>query len=321
MLAVLEALAAFGPKSIEACTPEEARLQPSLADAGARVLKEGGGEAHQSVAASDVEFRDLTIALPTSVLRTRVFSPVMRHSSPLPIVVYFHGGLWVAGDLDAYDATARALSAACHSVVLSVEYRRSPEARFPMAWDDCLEAYHWAVLHFEMLGGDGERFALAGEGAGGTLALATAVAARDTRLQAPRHVLALYPLCQTGNLATASYLENAVGQPLNRAMVPWSLAHLLNSGDELDDTRLDLVHADLSRLPPITIINAELDPLRTDGELLAVALKGAGVECSQITMPGVTHDFFGMSAVLSKARDAQAFAANRLRVSFNWDLH
>lgn len=195
-------------------------------------------------------------------------------------------------------------------------YRRSPEAKFPAAWDDALASYTWVSEHAQELNGNAARIALAGESAGGNLALATAIAARDRGLaRQPCHVLAVYPVTQT-SLDTESYLENAVAKPLNRAMVKWFVDKLINSKDDLKDKRLQLIDADLSGLPGITIISADIDPLRSDGAQMEDALRKARVPVERRNFDGVTHEFFGMSAVVEKAREAQAWAGDRLFEAF-----
>ena len=142
--------------------------------------------------------------------------------------------------------------------------------------------------------------------------MATAIAARDAGLPAPRHVVSVYPVAQT-SLNTESYLENAIAKPLNRAMVKWFVDHLVRSEDDLKDTRLSLIDANLKGLPPVTIINARIDPLRGDGAKLEDALQEAGVPVERRDYEGVAHEFFGAAAVLEKAREAQAWAGERLR--------
>jgi acetyl esterase len=122
---------------------------------------------------------------------------------------------------------------------------------------------------------------------------------------------------QTGSLNTAAHIENAIAKPLNKAMIEWFLDKLLRSPADKKDTRLDLVHAKLAGLPPVTIINAQIDPLRSDGEMLQDALKAAGVPVERKVYDDVAHGFFGAVAVIAKARQAQAHAGERLRAAFN----
>ncbi len=203
-----------------------------------------------------------------------------------------------------------------NAVVISIDYRQSPENKFPAAWDDALAAYRWVAENAQQLNGNASRIALAGESVGGNLALATAIAARDAGLaQQPCHVVAVYPVTQT-SLNTESYLENAIAKPLNRAMVEWFVEKLTSSKDDLKDTRLQLIEANLAGLPSVTLINANIDPLRNDGSKMEDALRKARVPVERRNYAGVTHEFFGMAAVVEKAREAQAWAGERLLEAF-----
>ena len=314
MKVVLDAFDSLNPKAIEKITVAEARAQPTFADAIKGTVLAQGRDASPTALVPGISSRDGTIPGPASRLPVRVFTP--QGPGPFPVIVYFHGGGWVLADRAVYDAGARGLAAQANAVVLSVDYRRAPEARFPAAWDDALASYRWVTANARAVNGDGRSFALAGESAGGSLAVATAVAARNAGLTQPKHVLAVYPVAQTGSLDTPSYIENAAARPLNRPMVEWFLDKLLRTPADRQDTRLDLVNADLRGLPPVTIINARIDPLRSDGAMLEEALQKAGVSVERRDYTGVTHEFFGGAAVLQKARDAQAYAGQRLKQSF-----
>ena len=314
MQAVLDELAALGGKPIETLTPEEARRQPTPADAVMALLKKQGKDTTPTALVPGVSSVDREVAGAVGKLPARIYTPA--GAGPFPLVVYFHGGGWVIADKQVYDGGARALAKVAQAVVVSVDYRRAPEAKFPASWDDALAAYKWVAANAVSLKGDSRRVALAGESAGANLALATAIAARDANLQAPTHVLAVYPVGQTGNLDTASYKDSATAKPLNKAMVTWFVDKLLAKPDDKKDLRLDLVNAKLAGLPPVTIINAQIDPLREDGALLEAALRKAGVKVERKLYTGVTHEFFGMGAVVKQAADAQELAGQALRKSF-----
>jgi len=202
------------------------------------------------------------------------------------------------------------------TIVISSDYRLAPEAKFPAAHDDALAAYRWTAANAASLNGDPRRLALAGESAGGNLAIATAIAVRDAGVQKPMHVLAVYPVGQTGNLNTASYIDSATAKPLNKPMIEWFVDKLLSKPDDKADPRLDVASARLAGLPPVTIVNAQIDPLREDGAILQAALRKAGVKVDRRVYAGVTHEFFGMGAAVKDAADAQAWAGRALRSSF-----
>ena len=312
-LALAKAHESLAPKAIEKLSVAEARMQPTVADAVRTLLTQRGGSTDPAVLVPGVSSRDIEVHGAEGALPARVFTP--PGTGPFPVILYFHGGGWVIADKEVYDAGARGLCREAGAVVLSVDYRQAPEHKFPAAWDDGLAVYGWLLRHAPSLGGDPARIACAGESAGGNLALATAIAARDAGLRLPVHVLSVYPVAQT-SLNTESYLENAIAKPLNRAMVEWFVDKLVRSPDDLHDPRLNLVQADLRGLPPVTIVNARLDPLRSDGAKLEDALRNADVDVRRESYEGVAHEFFGAAAVLDKARQAQAFAGTRLRASF-----
>ena len=170
----------------------------------------------------------------------------------------------------------------------------------------------WLSKNASAVNGDAKRLALAGESAGGNLAVATAVAAHKAGLTEPKHVLSVYPVAQS-NTETESYRKYADAMPLNRPMMLWFIDNVTKGPADVKDTRIDLVHADLKGLPPVTVINAEIDPLRDDGAELEKALRTAGVSVERKVYPGVTHEFFGTAAVVKKAEEAQMYAGERLK--------
>ena len=314
MQAVLDELASLGGKPIEKLSPEEARKQPTPADAVMSLLKKQGKDTSAKSLVPGVVSVDREIPGAAGNIPARIYTP--DGAGPFPVVVYFHGGGWVIADKQVYDGGARGLSKQAQAVVVSVDYRRAPEAKFPAAWDDALAAYKWVATNAASLKGDPARIALAGESAGGNLALATAVAVRDAGMKAPTHILAVYPVGQTGNLDTASYKDSETAKPLNKPMIGWFVDKLLAKPDNKADPRLDLVNAKLTGLPPVTIINAQIDPLREDGALLETALKKAGVKVQRKVYNGVAHEFFGMAPAVKQAGDAQKFGGQALRDSF-----
>lgn len=236
----------------------------------------------------------------------------------LPIIVYFHGGGWVIANLNVYDGSARALANQAKALVVSVHYRQGPEDKFPAAHDDAIAAYSYIVENAQQWGGDAERLAVAGESAGGNLALNVAIAARDQQLTTPDAVLAVYPVAGS-DLNTPSYIANQNAIPLGKADIEWFVGNYLNSMDQAKDPRIDIVGAaDLEGLPPVTIVSAEIDPLHSEGMLLADKLEEAGVEVNYQNWNGVTHEFFGMAAVVPDAKAAQEFAGEHLRASFGY---
>ena len=311
MQAVLDQLAALGPKPIPTLTAAEARKQPTPADAAKNELaKQGKSTAPDPAVASS----NRTITTATGTLPVRIYTP-KTGTGPWPVVVYYHGGGWVIADKNVYDGGARALSKMANAVVVSVDYRQGPEHKFPAAHDDAIATYEWAVKNAASIKGDSTKIALAGESAGGGLAVATAIAARDRKMPMPLAVVSVYPIAGT-DTTTASYVENASAKPLDRPMMSWFFDNYLRGPQDRADPRVNLVAADLKGLPPTTIINAQIDPLRSEGEMLAQKLGDAGVEVQQKTYEAVTHEFFGMGALISEAMAAQEMAGNALKKAF-----
>jgi len=311
MQEVLDQLASMGGKPVETLTAAEARKQPTPTDAVKALLKQQGKSTAPDPAVLSV---DRTIDTKMGSMPARIYTP-KGGTAPYPVIVYYHGGGWVIADKDVYDGGARALSKMANAVVISVDYRQGPENKFPAAHDDAYAAYEWALANAASLKGDPKKIALAGESAGGGLAVATAVMARDKKAQMPVAVVSVYPIAGT-DTNTVSYRENAQAKPLNRAMMSWFFDNYLNGPQDRNNPRVNLIAANLAGLPPVTIINAQIDPLRSDGELLAEKLRAAGVSAEQKTYDGVTHEFFGMGAVVDKAKAAEEMAADALKKAF-----
>ncbi len=310
MQAVLDQLAALGARPVETLSVEQARAQPSPADAVKALLR----QQERSTAPEPVgSVRDRTVPGPAGPIPVRVYTPA--GTGPFPVIVYVHGGGWVIANLDTYDASARALANAANAVVVSVEYRHAPEHKFPAAHEDTWAAYRWVVANAAQVGGDPERIAVAGESAGGNMAANLSIRARDEGVKLPVHQLLVYPVAGT-DMNTPSYLQNADAKPLSRGGMMWFARHTLRSPADAADRRLNLVAANLTGLPPTTIIAAEIDPLRSEGSVLAERLRAAGVDVDYQSFEGAAHEFFGMGAVVGDARDAVIRAGARLRASF-----
>ncbi|MGI8508350.1 MAG: alpha/beta hydrolase [Gemmatimonadaceae bacterium] len=312
MQAVLDQLTALGPKPLETLTAVEARKQPSAADAVKALLKKEGKSTAPDPAVTTV---DRSIPGPGGSIPVRVYTPVAG-KGPFPVIVYYHGGGWVVANIQTYDAGARALSKLANAVVVSVGYRQAPEHKFPAAHDDAFAAYQWALKNAHSIKGDSTKVATAGERAGGNLAIATAMAARDAGVKLPVYVLSVYPIAGS-DTNTVSYRENAMAKPLSKAAMVWFLNQYARTPADWKDPRIDLVHANLKGLPPTTVITDQIDPLRSEGEMLAQNLKNAGVDVRYKNFDGVTHEFFGMGAVLDKAKDANQYGADGLKGGFS----
>lgn len=312
MLAVLTAQADLGGKPTESLTPVQARTNPSIADAVLKVEQ----QRNMSTAPMPAMVQDIQVQGAAGLLAARVYRPAAVTTGPLPVILYFHGGGWVISTIDTYDSSARALANGANAIVISVEYRKGPEDRFPAAHDDAIAAYRFVLQHAETLGGDPRRIAVAGESAGGNLAFNVALAARDQKLLMPVHELLVYPVAST-DLTVPSVQENARAKPLSKAALEWFIKYYGRGPEDAMDTRLNLLGvADLHGMPPTTIVLAQIDPLRSGGELLGEHLKAAGVPTETRLYPGVTHEFFGTGAVVPEGKAAADFASEQLRQSF-----
>lgn len=310
MKVVLEALAGLGGKPFETVTPSVARTQPTPADAVKVVLTKKLGKPPVPEAVAKVE--DRTYGEANTPLR--IYTP--KGKGPFPVIVYYHGGGWVIANLDVYDASPRALANAAGAIVVSASYRQAPEHKFPAAHDDAFTAYKWTLDNAASFGGDASRVAVAGESAGGNLAINTAIRARDEKVTMPRHMLLVYPVAGA-DMTTPSYVTNAMAKPLGKAGMEWFVKHVFADPKQAKDPRIDLVsRTDLAGLPSTTVITAEIDPLRSEGQALAKNLASAGVKVDAADYPGVTHEFFGMTGAVADAKTAQKRAGRNLKAAF-----
>jgi acetyl esterase len=254
---------------------------------------------------------DLTIPGPEGELRARLYGPAAEQA--LPLLVFFHGGGFVVGDLETHDAVCRTLANEADCIVVSIAYRLAPEAPYPAAAEDCYAATLWVAEHAEDLGGDAARIAVGGDSAGGNLAAVVALMARDRGQPLLSHQLLIYPVIDHA-FDTDSYRDNADGFLLTRSMMQWFWGHYLaDAAQGAEPYASPIRAADLSGVAPATVITAEYDPLRDEGEAYARRLDDAGVPTTLYRFDGMIHGFFGMTDRLDRACEAVAFAADELR--------
>ncbi len=260
--------------------------------------------------------RDLSAPGPNGEIPVRVYTP--PGSGPFPLLVWFHGGGWALGSLEQSDATARALCAGAGCVTASVDYRLAPEHPFPEPLEDCYAALCWAVAHADELHADASRTALGGDSAGGNLAAASALLARE--LDGPDLCLQLlvYPVTDFDN-TTRSMVDNAEGYLLTAEAMSWFYDQYANPAQRSDWRAAPLRSDDLSRLPAALVITAEFDPLRDEGEAYGRRLADASVPAVVSRYDGMIHGFFAMTAHVDRARDAEAEAVAALRRAFGQD--
>ena len=237
----------------------------------------------------EIATEDRTIPGPAGEIPVRVYTPAGE--GPKPVIVYFHGGGWVVGDLDTVDKPVRSIANRTGAVVVSVDYRLAPEQVYPAAFDDSYAATVWVAEHAAELDGDPARVAVAGDSAGGTLAAAVALAARDRHGPRLFAQLLIYPVTNF-DFTTASYEENGEGYLLTRGTMQWFWAHYLGAQDLGKDPYACPARADdLVGLPPAFVATAEFDPLRDEGEAYAAKLGAAGVAVTAKRYDGMLHGF------------------------------
>jgi cation diffusion facilitator CzcD-associated flavoprotein CzcO/acetyl esterase/lipase len=232
------------------------------------------------------EIIDATLAGVEGTLQYRLYRPTTK--GPHPIVVYFHGGGWVFGSLDSDDPLCRDLCVRLNAVLVSVNYRHAPEARFPAAADDGFAALKWVASHAAELGGAPGQLAVAGWSAGGNVAAVTAQMARDQGGPALCGQLLLTPVTDS-DLTRSSYIENANGYVLTTPVMQWFWDHYADPMVRRSPKAAPLRAQDLSGLPPAVIVTCEFDPLRDEGKAYAEALAAAGVKVRHIPARGHVH--------------------------------
>ncbi len=256
------------------------------------------------IAVADVT--DRTIPGPAGEIPVRIFRP--RPADSLPVVVYFHGGGFVIGDLDTYDRGCRALAVGADAIVVSVDYRLAPEHPYPAAMEDADAARRWVAGHAGEIGGDPHRMAVGGDSAGGTLAAVSAIHARDESATALRAQLLIYPGTQLG-ASTASRKEFAgPGYFLHEATMDFFEECYVGSASADDPDLSPLLTPDLSGLPPAYLVLPECDPLHDEGLAYAEKLSTAGVSTVAAEYAGMFHGFFNMDHLLPEAAEASTAA-------------
>jgi acetyl esterase len=234
--------------------------------------------------------------------------------APAPLVVYFHGGGWVIGDLDTHDGVCRFLAAAAGTAVLSIDYRLAPEHPFPAAVEDAWAGFAWAAANATGLGVDPARIAVAGDSAGGNLAAVVSLLARAAGGPIPAMQLLIYPPTDSaGDLPSRRLF--AEGFLLTKSDMDTFERHYLPPGTDATDPRVSVLLApDLTGLPPAYVATAGFDPLRDEGEAYALRMREAGVQVALRRHPGLIHSFANLTAISRGSRGAMLEAAGALRM-------
>lgn len=290
---LLELIARVGAPAFETLAPAEARA--ARADMAPPVL----APCHST---EDID---------AGGIAARLYRPHAPGGEVTGLLVYFHGGGWVIGDLESHDNVCHALCSGSGHAVLSIDYRLAPEHPFPAGLDDCLAATRWAHENAPLLGCDPDRIAVGGDSAGANFA---AVAANVAVVPLAFQLL-VYPVTDA-RINTASYDENATGYFLTKSGMQWFVDHYLSGADgSPDDPRVSPLLAsndELASGPPALVITAGFDPLRDEGIAYADRLGELGVRTSHVHYAGQFHGFFSLAHMLADARGAHAMAAHML---------
>lgn len=295
----LDQIARVNPPAVETLSPEEARAQMTPP---ARPLPE----------VAHIEQR--RIGGPGGDIPLRIYTPATRTLDPgdgRPLLLFFHGGGWVVGDLETHDGLCRHLANASGAVTVAVDYRRAPEHKYPAAAEDAYAATLWAARNASELGAE-NRLVVAGDSAGGNLAAVAALMARDRGGPPLAQQVLLYPVTDCA-FDTPSYLEYAEGFFLTRSAMKWFWEQYVSTPQQaLEPYASPLRCADLSGLPPAVVLTAECDVLRDEGEAYAARLQQAGVPVELRRFPGMIHGFVRRTDVFPQALEAIAFLGQRI---------
>jgi len=257
-----------------------------------------------------LEIENKFIPGPTADLPIRIYRPTNNPTAPA--IVYFHGGGWVLNFLDIYDASLTTLANRTGATVISVNYQKAPEHPFPIPFDDCYATLEWVLANSEVLRINRQSVAVAGDSAGGNLASAVALKARDQKIELAYQLL-IYP-CNERNFETPSYIKNATGYGLSTQAMQWFWDQYLQ-GDSHDQNPYAIpARADsLKDVAPAIIVTAEYDPLLSDSEQYVELLKESGVDVRYREFKGMIHGFFSNLAVTPTAMDAITFVAGEIK--------
>ena len=258
--------------------------------------------------------RDEKIPGSDGPISIRIYTPRPAKENELfSVLVWFHGGGFVIGDLDTHDSACRALANEADMVVVSVDYRLAPEHKFPAAVEDCWTATKWVANNANSIGCDVTRIAVGGDSAGGNLAAVVALLARNEGYPKLGFQLLVYP-CVAPEPETRSHHEFSEGYLLTRRTITWFFKQYLRTQKDTKDIRYaPLVESDLSNLPPALVIIAGFDPLRDEGVSYAQALIEGGNRVKLSNYEGMIHGFYLMGKVLDAANDAISESAREMK--------
>lgn len=252
---------------------------------------------------------------PGGALPIKIYAP--EGEGPFPVLVYCHGGGWVRGSLEGYDGLCRRITNRASCLVVSVGYRRAPEHPFPAAFEDCYHVTEWAAENARELGGDPDRIAVGGDSAGGNLAAAVTLAARDRDGPALSHQLLLYPTVNPPTVTWFdSYDSNGEGYLLEMDSVQWYLDQYCDEADVGNQYAFPIRARSLADVPPATVVTAGFDPLADEGEAYVERLESAGVDVTHFRYDDQIHAFVSLYEYLDAGAEAIEEVSASLREAF-----
>ena len=297
----------IGAPTYESLTPQEARDAMTAARAAANVTPPKVGE-----------IQNLTMDNAGGSMKLRYYRPDRnRQLGKLPLLIFFHGGGWVIGDLNTHDILCRQVTKLSGVAVLSVDYRLAPEHKFPKAVDDAAESVRWAFANADMLDIDADRVAVGGDSAGGNLAAVMAIFARDGLVPNLKFQVLVYP-CTDLTMSRPSYDVTAGGLPVTAETMFWFRDHYLAGIEQQVDWRASPLFAPtLKDVAPAYIVTVGFDPLADEGEAYVRRLRQAGVPVEYRHYPGQIHGFVTLGNMLPTAETAVLEIGDRLRAGLS----
>jgi acetyl esterase len=260
--------------------------------------------------AANVRIEHRYLASPTADLPVNIYIP--EGDGPFNGLVYFHGGGWVAYDINRYSPQLSAIAASTNSVVIAVNYQKAPEHKFPIPFDDCYSALEWTFANSAEFSIDIEKIGIGGDSAGGNLASGVAIKARDQGKLRVAYQLLIYPANSPSYVATPD-VPNATGFGSTQAGIKWAWEQYLSSDSDLTNPYA-VPHSaeDLSSLPPTILITAEFDVLREDGKEYARKLENSGNQVIYKDFPGMIHGFFNYQKYIDDALLVREYIAENI---------
>ena len=256
---------------------------------------------------------DTTIAGPNGPIPVRIYRP-KKSQTPAPVLLFFHGGGFVIGDLDGYDRPCRRLAKVAKCVVISVDYRLAPEHKFPMGLEDCWAVFDWIRTKGQQWELDPSRIALCGDSAGGNLAAVVAQTARDVGGIQPNLQVLVYPRTDSSQISQSGYDLKGRNLVLTEALMTWFRDHTIRHPDDVHDIRLSpLLNPNLSDLAPAIVVTCGFDPLWDEGTAYADALDASGVPVERIHMPDMIHGVWSSGGFLRGVRKLHKHIGKQVR--------